>query len=373
MRTSVPEPGLLLGGRYRLEDRHGAGRGWVTWKGTDEKLRRAVTVLTFSAGFGRVTDTMTAARAVGRLTDARLTRVFDMAGEEDHPYLVTEWVGGDSLDDLLAGGPLDPRHAARIIAQSADALASAHATGLAHLCLNPESLRWTAAGLKIVGLGTDAALAGVTADDPAATDTQALGRLLYGALTARWPGGTWPSLPAAPAVGGRSYRPRQVRAGVPTALDEVCCGAVWPDGRGRPGLPPVTTPARLASALTRAVPAPDRGWAGAAITARPGGRVPVQPSRPRRRTRRGRPAFAARLLASITAVLLMAAAAVLVPGTRGAGLQRPASVNQAVATPTQAGTDLASQAAMPDQWLGRPLARRCPHRLPGAALQRGPG
>ena len=97
------------------------------------------------------------------------------------------WSGsrGDSLDDLLADGPLDPGQGAEIIAQSAEALASAHAAGVAHLCLTPGSLRWTAGGgVKIAGLGIDAALAGVTADDPALADTQSLGKLLYAALTA---------------------------------------------------------------------------------------------------------------------------------------------------------------------------------------------
>jgi hypothetical protein len=375
MSISVPEPGILLGGRYRLEDQHGAGRGWAAWKATDEKLRRAVTVLTFSSGCPRIADTMTAARAAGRLTDPRLARVFDMAGEEDHPYVVTEWVGGDSLDDLLAGGPMDPLHAAGIIAQSAEALAAAHAAGLAHLCLNPGSLRWTAAGLKIVGLGTDAALAGVTADDPAATDTQALGSLLYGALTGRWPGGTWPSLPAAPQAGGHSYRPRQVQAGVPTALDEVCCRALSPAERGRSRLPPVTTPARFASALTLAIPASAPGSGRLTVTARPGGSAPARPKRPRqRRARRGsRPALAARLLASITAVLLMAAAAVLVPGTRGAGLQRPGYIHQAARTRTHVRADLAHRAAIPDHWLSRPPGGRDLQRRPGIALRGGPG
>jgi hypothetical protein len=303
MSTSVPEPGNLLGGRYLLEDRHSDGSGWAAWKAIDEKLHRAVTVLTFSRGFPRIADTMTAARTASRLTDARLARVFDMAADHDRPYVVTEWAGGDSLDDLLAGGPLDPLHAAEIIAQSAEALASAHAVGLAHLCLNPGSLRWTAAGLKIVGLGTDAALAGVGADDPAATDAHALGRLLYGALTARWPSGTWPSLPAAPQAGGHAYRPRQVRAGVPTALDEVCCRALFPGGRGRRRLPPVSTPAQLAAALALATPAPAATWGYFTDTAGRGGYPPTAPHPPgnRRSADGARPALAARLLASITA------------------------------------------------------------------------
>src|SRR6266536_1249654 len=50
--------------------------------------------------------------------------------------------------------------------------------GFAHLCLQPGSLRWTPnTGVKIVGLGVDAALTGITSEDPAADDTRGLASL----------------------------------------------------------------------------------------------------------------------------------------------------------------------------------------------------
>ncbi len=208
---STAGPGIRLGGRYRLEDRVGAGRGWSAWKAIDEALARPVTVSTLAPGFPRIAEAMTAARQAGRLSDARLAQVFDVDTARDHAYVVTEWVAGDTLDDLLADGPLDPGRGAEIITQGAEALAIAHAAGVPHLCLTPRSLRWTAdGGVKIVGLGIDAALVGVTADDQALADTQGLGRLLYAALTASWPGGEWPSLPRAPEINGHPRRPRQV-------------------------------------------------------------------------------------------------------------------------------------------------------------------
>jgi serine/threonine protein kinase len=254
MTTFVSGPDSRLGGRYRLEDQLDAGPGWASWKAIDETLARAVTVLTFESGFPRIGETVAAACAASRLTDARLTRVFDVSADQDLAYVITEWAGGDSLEDILASGPLDPRYAAEIIDQSAQALASAHAAGVSHLCLNPRSLRWTAdCGVKIAGLGIDAALAGVTADDPALADTQALARLLYGALTARWPDGMWPSLPPAPEVDGTPRRPRQVRSGVPAGLDELCCRVLFPGGPGGPSgrHPLITTPALLTTALSQ--------------------------------------------------------------------------------------------------------------------------
>jgi serine/threonine protein kinase len=163
MSTFISEPGTRLGGRYRLEDRTAAAGGWAAWKAIDEILARPVTVVTFEPGFPRVRETVTAARAAGRLTDARLTQVFDVEDDWDHAYIVMEWAAGDSLDDLLAAGPIDPGRGAQIVAEAAAALSVAHAAGLAHLCLQPGSLRWTPnSGVKIVGLGVDAALTGVT-------------------------------------------------------------------------------------------------------------------------------------------------------------------------------------------------------------------
>jgi len=251
-RIGIEGAGTRLGGRYRLDDRVGAGPGWSAWKATDETLARPVTVLALAPGFPRTADAVTAARSAARLTDARLARVFDVDTSPDLAYVVTEWAGGETLDDLLAEGPLDPGRGAEIIAQGAQALAVAHAAGVTHLCLTPRSLRWTAAtGVKIVGLGIDAAVAGVTAADQAVADTQGLARLLYAALTASWPAGGWPSLPPAPEVNGHPCRPRQVRAGVPAGLDAVACQALFQNGG-----PPVSTPAMLATALSRVTPAP---------------------------------------------------------------------------------------------------------------------
>jgi serine/threonine protein kinase len=253
MSTFISEPGTRLGGRYRLEDRVNASGGWAAWKAIDETLARPVTVLTFARGFPRITDVVTAARAASRLTDARLAQVFDVEEDWDHAYVVMEWVAGDSLEDLLADGPLDPGQGAEIIAQGAEALAVAHAAGVAHLCLNPNSLRWTTGGgVKIAGLGIDAALSGVTADDPELADTRGLGQLLYTALTGLWPGPDYPELAPAPEAEGQPRRPRQARAGVPAVLDEVAARALALPGSN--GDEAYTAPAELAAALTAAIP-----------------------------------------------------------------------------------------------------------------------
>jgi hypothetical protein len=253
MSTFISEPGTRLGGRYRLEDRVAGASGWVAWKAIDEILARAVTVVTFADGFPRVEEVLTAARACSRLTDARLAQVFDVEDTWDNAYIVMEWAAGETLDDLIAAGPVDPVAGARIIAEAADAMSAAHAAGIAHLCLTPESLRWTSGGgVKVTGIGTDAALSGTTSEHPELADTRGLGRLLYAVLTGLWPGPDYPALPTAPFTDGHPRRPRQVRAGVPAGLDDVACRAMQLTGRDGGGT--LTSPSQLARALLAELP-----------------------------------------------------------------------------------------------------------------------
>ncbi|HUB42386.1 MAG TPA: protein kinase family protein [Streptosporangiaceae bacterium] len=253
MSTFTSEPGVRLGGRYRLEDRLAAAAGWSAWRAIDEILARPVSVITFAAGFPRLEQVVTAARAASRLTDTRLTQVFDVEDTWDHAYIVLEWPVGDTLTELVAAGPMEPAAGALIVAEAAAALSGAHAAGLAHLCLRPDSVRWTAGGgVKVTGLGIDAALSGVTSEDPELADTQGLGQLLYSALTGFWPGSDYPELPSAPESDGQPRRPGQVQAGVPAVLDDLTGRALALPGED--SVEAFTAPAELAAALSAAIP-----------------------------------------------------------------------------------------------------------------------
>ncbi len=359
MSTFISEPGTRLGGRYRLEDRIAAAGGWAAWKAIDEILARAVTVFTFAPGFPRIREVVMAARAASRLSDARLTQVFDVEDDWDRAYIVMEWAAGEPLDDLVAAGPLEPARGAQIVAEAAAALSVAHAAGLAHLCLVPGSLRWTpGGGVKVVGLGIDAALTGTTADDPALTDTRGLARLLYAALTGLWPGPDGAMLPTAPMADGQPCSPRQVRAGVPTALDDITCRALFQQERR--GGTALTTPGQLAGALAAAIPpalppkaAPPRPPARAMqfgqtgpMAARDGEHWPLDgvASGQRDRTRYpasgGRPPVSKVNVGVITVLVLAvvaavtAAALVLRPGHPAARHGRPSAAARPSASPS---------------------------------------
>ena len=248
-----PGPATWLGGRFRLAERVTAAGGLSVWQGslwraTDELLCRPVAVHLLSRGVRVPAHVMAAVQAAARVNDPRLATIYDTDYDIEGPYIVSEWTPGTHLEDLVLSGLPSPALAAAMIADAADALAVAHRAGRPHLCLSPRSLRWdTGSGLKITGLGIDAALSGAHADDPAAaavTDTMALGRMLYALLTGCWPGDDPTALPAAPRHHGHVYTPRQVRAGVPGVLEAITCHALQLQASSA-----VLSPAGLAVAL----------------------------------------------------------------------------------------------------------------------------
>ncbi|WP_460332920.1 protein kinase family protein [Actinoallomurus acanthiterrae] len=251
MSTSVIEPGTRLAGRYRLDDRVSEAGGSTFWKATDEILARSVAVLTFAPGFPRVNDVVTAARAASRLTDPRLTQVFDADDSGERAYVVSEWVTGETLEDLLAQGPMEADRAAAFLLEAGEALTSAHSAGLAHLCLTPHNLVWTSGGtVKITGLGVEAVLSGANSDTPALDDVQGLGAMLYAALTGHWPGGEGTILPPAPTgADGRPLTPAQVRAGIPHNLDAIVSRSLGLPVHGAPER--FDSPAAFADALAK--------------------------------------------------------------------------------------------------------------------------
>jgi eukaryotic-like serine/threonine-protein kinase len=272
---------VLVAGRYRLAERLGVQGGSSTWRAADEALNRPVMVWTFAPGYRRAGAVVAAARAAGHLADSRLALVLDADDQGDLPYVVAEWPPGRPLGELLAGGgPDEPASAAAMVAAAAEALAVAHASGLAHLCLRPSSLwRRPTGEVKITGLGVGAAIAGIESTEPALADTHGLGRLLYAALTGYWPGTEHTPLPAAPRHGDEVYSPRQVRAGIPRQLDAVARRALSDAAAA-----PIVDPAQLAEELAEAADACSaalrrgRGAAHQAAATRPD-HAPVAPAR----------------------------------------------------------------------------------------------
>ncbi|MDT0480251.1 protein kinase family protein [Streptomyces doebereineriae] len=233
-KTSPPElhSGHKLARRYRLEECVTRLDGFSSWRAVDEKLRRAVGVHILPADHARARSVLAAARSSALLGDPRFVQVLDAVEENDLVYVVHEWLpDATELTALLAPGPLEVYDAYQMVSQVASAMAAAHREGLAHLRLNPNAVLRTSSGQwRIRGLAVNAALRGASSEAPQRTDTEAIGALLYAALTQRWPyENDAYGLAGLPKDVGL-IAPDQVRAGVHRGLSELAMRALVNDG-----------------------------------------------------------------------------------------------------------------------------------------------
>ena len=128
-------------GRYRLEARLARGGMAEVWRARDERSGRRVAVkllhphlLPDQASRARLASE---ARAVGGLDHPGIIRVL-AADAGERPAVVLELVEGEPLSARLErDGPLDPRTAAEIGAEVAEALYHAHTRGVIHRDVKP--------------------------------------------------------------------------------------------------------------------------------------------------------------------------------------------------------------------------------------------
>jgi len=80
------------------------------------------------------------ARLTARVRHPGVVKVLDDDVAGDRPYLVLEFVDGQTLRALLHQGPLPIVEAARIAALTADVLAAAHAEGVLHRDIKPDNV-----------------------------------------------------------------------------------------------------------------------------------------------------------------------------------------------------------------------------------------
>ncbi len=254
-----PTPNLGAIARYQVTEVLGSGAFGVVYLGWDPSLHRKVAIKVPKISGQRkkvVDDFLLEARTAAQLRHPRIASVFDADTASGQPFIVTEFVEGDTLAALVQKGRLPPRRAAKIIYELALALSYAHQQGVVHRDVKPGNVMIDSNGqprLMDFGLaqqsgempspsegklaGTPAYMAPELAQGKAlggtVSDQYSLGVVLYECLVGRRPfDGPLPVVLRRIAK-ETPPRPRTLVEQIPQELDDICTRMMAPEPADR--------------------------------------------------------------------------------------------------------------------------------------------
>jgi serine/threonine-protein kinase len=175
MTRMTEQIGRVLGGRYRLLSAVGSGASAHVYLADDVRLRRRVAVKVLHSALANdelfLRRFRAEARAAAALSHPHILAVFDWSGDEDSPYLVTEFLGGGSLRSMLdAGHRLTTAQALVVGLETARALDHAHRQGFVHRDIKPANLLFgDDARLRVADFGLARAIAEAGWTEPTGT------------------------------------------------------------------------------------------------------------------------------------------------------------------------------------------------------------
>ncbi len=142
--TSI-QPGSVINNRYVIRRTIGSSEGSVVFEAEDTSLQRAVAVRVLLYEVLANEEWRDYVRhettAVAALHHPNLTRIYDWGEDDGTIYVVTEYLAGGSLRDVLAAkGHLSQEQTALVGLEAATALAYAHARGFVHGALRPSKI-----------------------------------------------------------------------------------------------------------------------------------------------------------------------------------------------------------------------------------------
>ncbi|MBD0348607.1 MAG: serine/threonine protein kinase [Thermoleophilia bacterium] len=316
--------GELIAGRFELEQIVGSGGMATVYRAHDRLLERTVAIKILHEQFARDEDAVARfrreARAVAQLTHPSIVTVIDRGEEDGRPYIVFEYVEGETLKQLLLReGALPVERALETALEIARALEAAHRRGLLHRDVKPQNVLLAedgrakvtdfgiarargADGLTITGtvLGTSDYIPPEQArGEPtgAPADVYSLGAVLYELLTGEVPyEGDNPVTVAMRHVRDPVPSVRNHRRDVPERVDGLVRRALAKD------------PADRFASMSEVIAELEACLAGRAVADSEATMV-LPPGAPVARARRGR-RVARRLAVSLVSLALVAAAAV---------------------------------------------------------------
>ncbi|HSR94155.1 MAG TPA: protein kinase [Solirubrobacterales bacterium] len=170
-RPSSSMIGTVLSGRYRLEAKLGSGGMSTVYLARDETLDRPVAVKVMHREMSEQPEQLQRfrqeARAVAKLTHPNVVSVIDAGEDGGHPYIVFEYVKGETLKQRIARvGALDTQEAIAYAIEVGRGLSVAHARNMVHRDIKPQNVLIDEEGrakLTDFGISRQLEQAGVTA------------------------------------------------------------------------------------------------------------------------------------------------------------------------------------------------------------------
>jgi tRNA A-37 threonylcarbamoyl transferase component Bud32 len=164
--------GMELSGRYRLDAQIGTGGMSTVYRAFDQTLERRVAIKIMHREIASDSDQLERfrreARAVAQLSHPHIVGVIDAGEDEGRPYIVLEYVEGETLKErLLRMGRLPMDEAIAYAIEIARALGCAHSHHIVHRDVKPQNVLIDAEGsAKVTDFGIARTLdqEGLTAD-----------------------------------------------------------------------------------------------------------------------------------------------------------------------------------------------------------------
>jgi len=136
----------ILPPRYRDPEQIGRGGMGDIYRATDSVLGRVVAIKILADRHARdesvrerfTREALSAARLSG---EPNTVTIYDVGEHDDRPYIVMEYLGGGSLDDVLrSGGAASPERVFTWLEEAGRALDAAHREGVVHRDVKPANL-----------------------------------------------------------------------------------------------------------------------------------------------------------------------------------------------------------------------------------------
>src|SRR6195952_4753673 len=186
--------GTSLNGRYRLEARIGSGGMSTVYRAMDVTLERQVAIKLMNREVSSDSDQLERfrreARAVAQLSHPHIVGVIDAGEDDGRPYIVFEYVEGETLKDRIRRcGRLPVDESLAYAIEITRALGAAHTRAIVHRDIKPQNVLIDEEGMaKVTDFGIARSLdeEGLTADGRVLGTTdyvspeQALGHIVNG-------------------------------------------------------------------------------------------------------------------------------------------------------------------------------------------------